>query len=101
MCCLQSVHGTTGLKDIGDRLHMPCYLSRVDDRKIKSRKQRTDIGTYSFVNREQLPADTLGTLYCKPSNFRKRVRKVINEAKRCGGKQKKMQRTEVRWRGGT
>jgi hypothetical protein len=28
------------------------YLSRVDhDRKIRSRKQKTDIGKYSFVNR--------------------------------------------------
>jgi hypothetical protein len=60
---------------------------RVDhDKEIRSRKQRTDIGTYSFVNRtiqlwNQLPADASGTLSCKPSNFRKRVRKVINEAK--------------------
>jgi hypothetical protein len=29
----------------------------------------------------QLPADALETLSCKPSNFRKRVRKVTNEAK--------------------
>jgi hypothetical protein len=28
-----------------------------------------------------LPADALGTLSCKPRNFRKRVRKVINKAK--------------------
>jgi hypothetical protein len=61
------------------------YLSRGDhDKKIRSRKQRTDIGIYSFVNRtiqvwNQLPSDALGTLSCKPSNFRKRVRKVINE----------------------
>jgi hypothetical protein len=46
----------------------------------------TDIGKYSFVNRtvqlwNQLPADALGTLSCKPNNFRKRVRKVINKAK--------------------
>jgi hypothetical protein len=38
---------------------------------------------YSFVNRtikvwNQLPAEVLGTLSCKLSNFRKRVRKVIN-----------------------
>jgi hypothetical protein len=39
------------------------YLSRVDhDRKIRSRKQKVDIGKYSFVNRtillwNQLPAD--------------------------------------------
>jgi hypothetical protein len=54
--------------------------------KIRSRKQKTDIGKYSCVNRttqlwNQLPADILGTLSCKTSNFRKRVRKVINMAK--------------------
>jgi hypothetical protein len=39
-------------KAVGDRLQKPCYLSRVDhDRKIRSRKQRTDIGKYFFVNR--------------------------------------------------
>jgi hypothetical protein len=42
---------------------------RVDhDRKIRSRKQKTDIGKNSFVNRtiqlwNQLPADALGTLF--------------------------------------
>jgi hypothetical protein len=55
-------------------------------KKIRSRKQRTDIGRYSFVNKtiqlwNQLPEDALGNLACKPSSFRKRVRKVINEAK--------------------
>jgi hypothetical protein len=62
-------------------------LSRVDlDRKIRSRKQKTDIGKYSYINRNiqlcnQLPAHALGTLSCKPSNFRKSVRKVTNKAK--------------------
>jgi hypothetical protein len=52
-------------------------LSRVNhDRKIRSRKQTTDIRKYSFVNRtiqlwNQLPADALGTLSYKSSNFRK------------------------------
>jgi hypothetical protein len=60
------------------------------DRKIRSRKQKTDIGKYSYANItiqlwNQLPADVLGTLSCKPSNFRKSVRKVINKAKRRGG----------------
>jgi hypothetical protein len=54
--------------------------------KIRSRKQRTDIGKYSCVNRaiqlwKQLPEDALGTLSCKPSSFRERVREVINRAK--------------------
>jgi len=38
-------------KSIGERLREPCYLSRDDhDRKIRARKQRGDIGKYSFVN---------------------------------------------------
>jgi hypothetical protein len=74
--------GERAWKAIGDRLETPCYLSK----KIRSRKQRTDIGKYSFVNRtiqlcNQLPADALEALSCKPSNFRKRDRKGINKAK--------------------
>jgi hypothetical protein len=44
------------------------------NRKIRRRKkEKTDIGKYSFVNRtiqlwNQLPADALGTFSCKPSN---------------------------------
>jgi hypothetical protein len=77
--------GERAWKAIGDRLQQPCYLSRFDhDKKSRSRKQRTDIGKYFFVNRtvqlwNQLPADALGTLSCKPSHFRKRVRKVIDQ----------------------
>jgi len=70
-------------KDIRDRLQRPYYLSRVDHvRKITDRKQRTDIGKYSFVNRtiknwNQLPAEASGSFPCKPKIFRKRVRKAI------------------------
>jgi hypothetical protein len=55
--------------------------------KIRNRKQRTDIGKYSFVNRSiknwnQLPAKTLGTFPCKPEIFRNRVGKaIINRVK--------------------
>jgi hypothetical protein len=79
--------GKRAWKAIADRLENPCYLSRVDhNRKLRSRKQNADIGKYSFVNRtiqlwNQLPEDVVGTLSCKPSNFRKRVRKVINKAR--------------------
>ncbi|PNF38203.1 hypothetical protein B7P43_G13462 [Cryptotermes secundus] len=79
--------GEWAWKTIGGRLETPCYLSRGDHgKKIRSRKQRTDIVKYSFVNRtiqlwNQLPADALGILSCKPSNFRQRVRKLLNEAK--------------------
>jgi len=61
------------------------YLSRVDhERKIRSRRQRTDIGKYSLVNRtiqhwNQLLAEGSGILPCKPITFKKRVRKVIIE----------------------
>jgi hypothetical protein len=54
--------------------------------KIRSRKQKAGIRKYSFVNRtiqlwNQLSADILGNLSCKPSSFRKMVRKVINKEK--------------------
>jgi hypothetical protein len=88
ICALFKAYaGEQAWKDICDRLQRPCHLNRVDhDRKIRSRKQRTDFGKYSLVNRtiqlwNQLPADALWTLSCKPSNFRKRVRKVINPVK--------------------
>jgi hypothetical protein len=55
--------GEQAWKAKGDRLQQPHYLSRVDHEwKIRSRRQRTDIGKYSFVSRtiqhwNQLPAD--------------------------------------------
>ena len=72
-------------KPIGDRLQRPHYLSRVDhERNIRSRRQKTDKGKYSFVNRtiqqwNQLTAEVLGILPCKLITFKKRVRKVIIE----------------------
>jgi hypothetical protein len=74
-------------KTISDSLQRPNYLSRVDhERKFTKRGQRTDIGKYSFVNRNirlwnRLPAENLGTLPCKTNAFRKRVRKMINVVK--------------------
>jgi len=70
---------------VGDRLPRPRYLSRVDhEQKIKSRRQRTDVGKYSFANRtiqewNQLPAEVLGTLPCKLNTLENRVRKLIIE----------------------
>ena len=69
---------------IGDRLQRPNYLSRVNhERRIRNRRQSTDIGKNSFVNRtirlwNRLPAEILGTLLCKPNAFRKRAKTVIN-----------------------
>jgi len=86
ICALfKAYSGERAWKAIDDRLQRPHYLSRVDhEREIRSRRQRTDIGKYSFVNRtiqhwNQLPAEVLGTLLCKPIIFEKRVRKVIIE----------------------
>ena len=53
ICALFKVYSGEGAwKVIADRLQRSLYLSRVDhERKIRSRRQRTDIGKYSFVNR--------------------------------------------------
>jgi len=71
-CAEHDVSSPPSQKDaIGDRSQRPHYLSRVDhERKIRSRRQRTDIGKYSFVNRaiqdwNHLPAEVLETLRCK------------------------------------
>jgi hypothetical protein len=59
--------GERAWKAVGDRLQAPGYLSRDDHhRKIRARKQRTDTGKYSFVNRtikfwNQLPAEAVAT----------------------------------------
>jgi hypothetical protein len=88
ICALFKAYtGERAWKAIRERLQEPRYLNRVDhDRKIRSRKQRTDIGKYPFVNRtiklwNNLPEEALVTF---PANyvFRKRVRKLnISEVK--------------------
>jgi hypothetical protein len=75
--------GERAWKAVGDRLQGPCYLNRDDhDRKIRAKKQRTDVGKYSFVNRaiilwNQLPAEALTTFPCRSHIFKKRARKLI------------------------
>jgi len=75
--------GRWGWKAIGDRLLKPCYPSREDhNRKIKTRKQRTDDGKYFFVNKNikswnQLPAGLLESFLSKLNTFRKRVKNVV------------------------
>ena len=70
-------------KSEGDRLQGPCCQCRDDhDRKIRARKQRTDIGKHSFVNRtiklwNQLPAEALATFPCKSHIVRNKDGKVI------------------------
>jgi hypothetical protein len=84
LCALYKAYtGGRAWKAIGDRLSRPCYLSREDhNRKIRTRKQRTDIGKYSFVNItiinwNQWPADLLASFPCNLNTFRKRVRKAV------------------------
>jgi hypothetical protein len=78
----KSYNGERAWKDIGDRLQAPYYWSRVDHCwKIMSRKIRTDVGKFSFVNRttadwNRLPEGTIGTSLVTMHVFRKRVRKV-------------------------
>jgi hypothetical protein len=84
LCALFNAYtGGRAWEAIEGRLLRPCYLSREGhNRKIRSRKQRIDIGKYSFVNRtiinwNQLPADLLASFPCKLNTFRKRVKKVV------------------------
>ena len=72
MCALYKAYtGERAWKAIGDRLQAPSYLSRVDHHwKIRARKQRTDIGKYSFVKRSitdwnLLPEGAIGTSHGK------------------------------------
>jgi hypothetical protein len=74
--------GERAWKAIGDRLQAPSYLSRVDHYwKIRARKQRTDIGKYSFVKRpitdwSKLPEGATWTSQGKTRIFKTRVKKV-------------------------
>ena len=79
LCALFKAYcGERAWNGIRDRLWRACYLSRVDHvRKIRDRKQGSDIGKYSFVNRNQLTAEALGTFPCKRKIFRNTVRKAI------------------------
>ena len=84
LCALfKACSGERAWKAVSDRLGRASYWNRADHiRKIRDRKERTDIGQYSFVNRtvrnwNQLPAEAFGTFPCKPKIFRKRVRKAI------------------------
>jgi hypothetical protein len=84
ICALFKAHtGGRAWKEMGNGLLKPCYLSRGDHIwKIKTRKQRTDVGKYSLVNRtikswNQLPSSLLASFLCKLNTFRKRVKNVV------------------------
>ena len=75
-------NGRQDCKATGNKLLKQCYLSRDDhNRKIRTRKKRTDVGKYFFVNRtikswNQLPASLLASFLCKLNTFKKRVKNV-------------------------
>jgi hypothetical protein len=84
ICALFKAYtGGLAWKATGNRLLKPCYLSRGDhNMKIRTRKQRTDIGKYSFLNRtieswNQLSASLLASFPCKLNTFRNRVKNVV------------------------
>ena len=84
LCALLKAYcGERAWKAIRDRLRKPYYLMWVHHvRKIRDRKQRTDITKYSFVKRtiknwNQLTAEALWIFPCKPKIFRNRVKKAI------------------------
>ena len=83
MCALYKAYtGERAWKAIRDKLEAPSYLSRVDHYwKIKTRKQRKDIGKYSFVNRSftdwnKLPEGAIWPSNGKTHIFKTRIRKV-------------------------
>ena len=50
--------------------------------KIRTRKERKDVGKYPFINRaikswNQLPASLIASFPSKLNNFRKRVKNVV------------------------
>jgi hypothetical protein len=83
----KAYNGEKAWKDIGGRLQASYYCSRVDHCwKIRSRKIRTDVGKFSFVNRtipdcNWLPERETGTSFVKTHIFKKRVRKEEIEVK--------------------
>jgi hypothetical protein len=84
ICALfKAYSGERAWEVISDKLQQPHHVSRVDhEREFRSRRLRTDIGKYPFLNKtvqdwNQLPAEVLGTLPCNLKSLKKRVRKAI------------------------
>jgi hypothetical protein len=79
MCALHNAYnGERAWKDIEDRLQAPYYLSGADHCwKIRSRKIRTDVGKFSFVNRtiadwNRLPEAAIGISLVKTHIYSER-----------------------------
>ena len=68
---------------IKDKVNMATekYFDTLQELQLRTRKKRTDVGKYSFVNRtitnwNQLSASLLASFPCKLSTFRKRVKGI-------------------------
>jgi hypothetical protein len=88
LCALFKAYmGERAWKAIGDRLQTTMLSEQEVIMARKLGAERSDrYQEILFVNRtvqlwNQLSEVDLGALSCKPSNFRKRIRKVINKAK--------------------
>jgi hypothetical protein len=78
-----AVNSTNSGIQAAKRLLKPCYLIREDhNQKIRTRKNRTNVGKYSLVNRtikcwNQIPAVLRASSSSKLNNYRKRVKNVV------------------------
>jgi hypothetical protein len=68
-------------------------------RNIHTQSDNTQVYSYNFLSIyvDQLPADALGTLSCKPSNFKKRFRKVKKKRRSEGLGDINQKCSEVKW----
>ena len=79
----KAYNGGRAWKAIRNRILKPFYLNKEDrNRKIRTSKQRTDVGKYSFINRtiqcwNQLPGGLLSSFPCKINTFRKMVKNIV------------------------
>jgi hypothetical protein len=92
LCALYKAYTRTPVwKAAGDSLLRPCYLRRDEHSwKVRSRKQRTDVRKYSFVNRiitdrNSLPTGIPASFPCILNTFRERVREAVTSKEALGG----------------
>jgi hypothetical protein len=84
ICALfEAYSGRRAWKATENKLLKPCPSSRGNhNRKIRSRKRRTDVCKHFFVKRSikiwnQVPASLLASFSCKLNTFRQRVKNVV------------------------
>ncbi|KAJ4426704.1 hypothetical protein ANN_26502 [Periplaneta americana] len=85
LCALfKTYRGEPAWRDIKNRLQPPNYSSRNDHSyKLRERRQRTDTGKFSFLNRtirnwNALPADLLKALPTTKNAFKNRLKDLTN-----------------------